>query len=165
MVSGKIQCSSCKEWKPATTEYFHTDNTAPRGYTYACKECRNKKYLYSDDAKKKRAEIARKWRATSSKAKNAKKRRRIEAITILGGKCECCGESRMEFLAIDHINELRGRQKKRSSMDAGDGVSLQVKRMENPKSVFRVLCHNCNSALGFYGFCPHKNPEKNFFQV
>jgi hypothetical protein len=20
---------------------------------------------------------------------------------------------------------------------------------------FRVLCHNCNSALGYYGHCPH----------
>ena len=27
-----------------------------------------------------------------------------------------------------------------------------------PDSV-RVLCHNCNQALGFYGFCPHDGGE------
>lgn len=25
---------------------------------------------------------------------------------------------------------------------------------------FRVLCHNCNSAHGYYGYCPHDVGEK-----
>lgn len=24
---------------------------------------------------------------------------------------------------------------------------------------FRVLCHNCNQARGFYGYCPHEKGE------
>jgi hypothetical protein len=30
-----------------------------------------------------------------------------------------------------------------------------LKRNGYPKG-FRVLCHNCNSARGLYGYCPHK---------
>jgi hypothetical protein len=26
--------------------------------------------------------------------------------------------------------------------------------------MYRVLCHNCNMALGFYGYCPH-HPERS----
>jgi hypothetical protein len=29
---------------------------------------------------------------------------RREALAAYGGCCECCGEQRFEFLAIDHIN-------------------------------------------------------------
>lgn len=29
-------------------------------------------------------------------------------------------------------------------------------RNKYPKG-FRVLCHNCNQAIGSYGECPHKN--------
>ena len=157
-----LQCSSCKKKKPATD--FHVDRTVPRGYTYACKECRNRKYLYSPEAKEKRAKIAREWRKTSPKAYTAKRRRRLEAIEKLGGKCECCGEGRMEFLAIDHINELRGRGFKRKPSESGEGVVLAVNRMEDPKTDFRLLCHNCNSTLGFYGYCPHKEPDRTFYR-
>jgi hypothetical protein len=25
---------------------------------------------------------------------------------------------------------------------------------------FRVLCHNCNQAIGLYGFCPHQQHQE-----
>jgi hypothetical protein len=31
---------------------------------------------------------------------------------------------------------------------------LWLKRNNYPTG-FRVLCHNCNLAIGFYGYCPH----------
>jgi hypothetical protein len=29
-------------------------------------------------------------------------------------------------------------------------------RLGTPHPDYRVLCHNCNTALGFYGYCPHQ---------
>lgn len=37
----------------------------------------------------------------------------------------------------------------------GNGFMKWLKRNDWPKG-FRVLCHNCNSSLGYYGYCPHR---------
>jgi hypothetical protein len=67
-------------------------------------------------------------------------------------KCGChgCGESRVEFLTVDHID--------------GDGRSHRKKiripfyewlwQNEFPPG-FRVLCFNCNCSIGQCGYCPH----------
>jgi len=31
--------------------------------------------------------------------------------------------------------------------------------MQGYPTGFRVLCHNCNQAIGLYGYCPHKTPR------
>lgn len=77
---------------------------------------------------------------------------RREAIDHYGGKCVCCGESRIEFLAFDHINK-DGATHRREDKAAKDMVHW-LHRHKYPKG-FRILCHNCNVSLGFYGYCPH----------
>lgn len=81
----------------------------------------------------------------------AKKRHLI--LVHYGGnppRCACCGEMQHEFLAIDHING--GGKKHRGKL-----VSLQYYNliMRTWPEDLRILCHNCNSSLGFYGYCPH----------
>lgn len=66
--------------------------------------------------------------------------------------CACCGESNYEFLSIDHMGG--GGTKHRQKV--GPVMFLWLRRNNYPKG-FRVLCHNCNSALGYYGYCPHNN--------
>ena len=69
-----------------------------------------------------------------------------------GGKphCACCNEDKLEFLCIDHINGCGTQGRKKT------GVNLYSWLKQNYYPLgFRVLCHNCNSALGFYGYCPH----------
>ncbi len=80
---------------------------------------------------------------------------RMEAIARYGGKCACCGESRYEFLAIDHRRGGGSRHRLSGQFTPGNGFIKWLKRNGWPKG-FRVLCHNCNSALGYYGYCPHK---------
>jgi hypothetical protein len=29
-----------------------------------------------------------------------------------------------------------------------------------PKDRFRLLCHNCNCARGYYGYCPHEKEKE-----
>lgn len=36
----------------------------------------------------------------------------------------------------------------------GIDMAQWCRRNGYPKG-FRVLCHNCNMAIGFYGYCPH----------
>ena len=61
--------------------------------------------------------------------------------------CECCGEAHLEFLCIDHINGG-------GAVHRGINIYEYLKRNEYPAG-FRVLCNNCNQALGAYGICPH----------
>lgn len=68
-------------------------------------------------------------------------------------RCECCKESHLEFLAIDHKNG--GGNKHRKTIK--EYLPLILKRQKFPKG-YRVLCHNCNGSLGYYGYCPHKKP-------
>ncbi len=82
---------------------------------------------------------------------------RIAAINAYGGKCACCGESRYEFLAIDHING--GGNQHRKGVGCGNTFYYWLKKNNYPNG-FRILCHNCNTSHGFYGFCPHSEEYK-----
>lgn len=92
--------------------------------------------------------------------KNAKRHQRYfqlkkQVLEAYGNKCVCCKEERIECLSIDHIDNgrLEGTKK--------HGINLYswLKRNGFPEG-YRVLCLNCNSALGFYGYCPHQGqPE------
>ena len=72
-------------------------------------------------------------------------------IIEYGGKCECCGETRKEFLTIDHING-NGHQHKK---EIESQLYLWLKNNNFPTDNFRLLCMNCNFSLGKYGYCPH----------
>jgi hypothetical protein len=71
--------------------------------------------------------------------------------------CACCGEDHIEFLAIDHIEG--GGTQHRKALGVGDRFYLWLMREDYP-SGYRVLCHNCNSALGMFGYCPHASLDR-----
>lgn len=84
------------------------------------------------------------------------KKLRLAAVEHYGGKCACCGEDRIEFLGIDHI-EGRGAgaaHRREVGVTGGSWFYLWLQRNDYPDGL-RVLCHNCNSSLGYYGYCPH----------
>ena len=89
---------------------------------------------------------------------NESRRRQHQALryNILmhyGGKCACCAEKAVKFLTIDHVDGGGG--KHRRSLKNGAGIYRWLRKNELPDG-FRVLCWNCNSAIGLYGVCPHK---------
>jgi hypothetical protein len=94
--------------------------------------------------------------ARKKRARNA--RLRAEVIAGYGSRCACCGEARGEFLGIDHV---RGRVKgdRRHYTAAGKrrcGVKVYREAIrEGFPPEYRLLCHNCNLAIGFFGYCPH----------
>ncbi len=72
-------------------------------------------------------------------------------------KCSCCGEDKYEFLCIDHING--GGNKHRKEWRKNHGSLCHFLVSNGFPDGFRVLCHNCNLAIGFYGKCPHTSME------
>jgi len=146
----KLKCSACKEFLP--TSEFTSDRSTKRGFQYTCKAC----VLEHRRKPEIRAKVALWERNHREDQRKARRTRRIEAIKKLGGKCECCGESQIEFLAFDHIHGLRGRGKKRNGGDAADALALKIKKEASPEKEFRILCHNCNTAKHHLGKCPHQ---------
>ncbi len=86
---------------------------------------------------------------------NFQKRRQV-CIEYYGSKCRCCGETKYEFLTIDHINH---------SESAGKG--LYGERLyrylikNNFPDGFQVLCWNCNCVKSDVDkeFCYIHHPE------
>jgi len=95
--------------------------------------------------------------ASRTRMKAYRQRIRLEVIAAYGGECKCCSEQRFEFLALDHINGTTLAQR---AAERKSGISwyLGLRREGYPARI-RVLCHNCNMALGFYGYCPHQKPN------
>lgn len=80
------------------------------------------------------------------------RKRREDVVAAYGGRCECCGETALEFLAIDHINGGGNRHRRKLGRSNIYGWLIRNKY----PSGFRVLCHNCNQARSYYGQCPHE---------
>jgi hypothetical protein len=84
---------------------------------------------------------------------------REEVLESYGHLCECCGEGRSEFLAIDHRNGngnvMRKGRVNGHPARGGIGMYLWLRKNGYP-SDFRLLCHNCNMSSAMYGYCPHK---------
>ena len=94
--------------------------------------------------------------AECQRSRNNKRNRYMRLLVLkhYGGdppKCWCCGVDFAEFLSLDHING-GGRQHRQS---------IKIRWWEwiikngYPEG-FRVACHNCNQAVGLYGYCPHQ---------
>ena len=106
------------------------------------------------------------WERNKERMKEIFKKNHIKTRTLAlekyGGKppkCACCGETIIEFLGIDHING--GGNKHRMGKTSKDIYRWLLRTRKKPKQ-FQVLCHNCNCAKGYYGYCPH---EKNHMKA
>jgi hypothetical protein len=83
---------------------------------------------------------------------------KLEAIAGYGGKCICCGEVYHEFLNLDHAIESRSEEQKRTGRIIHAIALYQKVIRENFPPQYELRCFNCNLALGFFGYCPHR-PE------
>lgn len=113
-----------------------------RSDTKRCSEC-------------KRSRAWRTWGSLESNRAARVKRYselRQRVIDGYGGVCQCCGETAIEFLAIDHVDGGGREERLRMSIHQ---IMVKIER-ENFPDDYRILCHNCNSAIGWYGYCPHQ---------
>jgi hypothetical protein len=117
---------------------------------------------YLDNQKKVRAVRLKEFTSIYTKTEVFKKsqrrcrmRIRRETIDSYGGHCSCCGETILEFLALDHINN-DGADRRRKGEGGGSKLYARLRRAGYPQGDFQVLCHNCNMAKAMYGVCPHQ---------
>lgn len=89
-----------------------------------------------------------------------RKKGKLEALRAYSQSeptCACCGENNLKHLTLDHIggggNKHLGGTGYRLS---GMGLYSWLK-MRNYPSGFRVLCWNCNMAIGQFGTCGHQD--------
>jgi len=131
-------CSRCGQAKPRAGP----DKTW-------CRDCRN---AYQRE----RHAVSPEVRASERRSSRLKQHRlRWQALQAYGGRCACCGEDRPEFLAIDHIDGGGIAHRKALYKDSGSGIMTWWLRKQGYPPGFRILCHNCNQALGHHGYCPH----------
>jgi uncharacterized protein (DUF2336 family) len=90
---------------------------------------------------------------------------RLATLQAYGGpapRCACCGESYLEFLCIDQIggDDTAQRAQLRAARSGSSTKLYRWLRDNQFPPGFRVLCHNCTMAIGFYGHCPHERERQ-----
>jgi predicted DNA-binding protein (UPF0251 family) len=99
--------------------------------------------------------------------KSAKKSRlsiKEETMRAYGGHCVCCGEDRLEFLTLDHVNN-DGYARRKNGEGAGLKLYRSLRNKGFPHGDFQVLCYNCNCSKGFHGYCPHEVEAKKLLGI
>lgn len=80
-----------------------------------------------------------------------------QTLKSYGGKCACCGEKQIEFLAIDHVNGGGNKERRKNRTIQSHKFYFWLRKRNFPKG-YQVLCHNCNMAKSHFGGCPHRTP-------
>lgn len=126
---------------PGTCSRTDCTNPAAQGMT-SCEACRARETSYE-----KRAHSSIQYNA-----RQVRKYLRMRVFNAYGGAaCACCGDDHYEFLTIDHV-QGNGAEHRRSIGNVD--IYRWLERNSYPAG-FRVLCMNCNYALGKHGYCPH----------
>lgn len=132
-------CLRCEETKERKEFYLRKNGNL---FHRVCKECKRKE--------------------EKEKAQKRHMKLRTTALTHYGGdppQCECCGETQVEFLHLDHKN---GDGTKHRAKLKSLNIYRWLKQHAYPNDLgLRVLCANCNMAIGAYGYCPH-HPQRIF---
>jgi hypothetical protein len=141
-------CPGCNVAYPRTPEFWHRDRRANDGLQTVCRQCRNRRFR-----------TTRQPDLEGQRGLTYRQRSRLAVLCHYGGDppiCACCGEHRLAFLAIDHVDGSGKTHRRQIGTNPGSyGMHRWIQRHGYPPG-FRVLCHNCNLAIGFYGSCPHE---------
>lgn len=171
----KKKCSLCKKNKLLSEYWKHIK--ARDGMYAHCKSChtlqsrktrqkyrekyREKARKSSAEWRKKNPEIAKErnkiYREKYKEKYNQKRREksnfiRLEVIKNYGGKCKCCEEKEVLFLALDHVNNDGNLHRKNIRKNLAEWAH----KNNYPKNI-QLLCHNCNYGKHLNkGICPHQ---------
>lgn len=104
-------------------------------------------------AAKRREHLTRLARLRSQELKS-------KVYSAYGNQCSCCGEEEREFLQLDHINN-DGNEDRRlvfKGRNKGNYATFyrHVLNLGCPKSLYQLLCANCNWAKRCNSVCPHE---------
>lgn len=83
---------------------------------------------------------------------------RCEVRAAYGGCCQCCGETGILFLTVDHVlNNGAAHRRYLKMSGAGHTFYLWLKKQGFPQEDFQLLCMQCNWGKKMNGgICPHQ---------
>jgi len=137
-------CSSCNIEKYESEFPKREDNRIRR----QCRNCLREKH---NERRRKNPEaqriLSRKYRKNLTNG----------ILKIYSSKCNCCGETEVLFLTLDHVKNNGNIE--RQTMDEYT-IMRKIINGELPKEDYQILCMNCN--FGKFrngGTCPHTTTE------
>jgi len=127
--------------------------------------------------RKKHAEYAREWRKKNKEKFHATQKRCYEKVrgemlvhySQNPPSCECCGETRLYFLSLDHIKGNGSEHRRQIVKEnggtpiGGNALPYWLKKHGWPKG-FQVLCYNCNFAKRNDTSCPCQKDKTKTIQ-
>jgi hypothetical protein len=124
---------------------------------------------WAKENKKKMDAYYAQWRKdnpekTAKKNRDYKEKMRLQVFAHYGNRCSCCGDDHREFFAMDHVNGEGNKHRREARITNSADLFLWIIRHNFPDT-FRILCHNCNMARGFYGYCPHEHEREGGMSV
>ena len=138
-------CTKCKI--DQDKEEFYPNKAYRRGRTTWCRACQAKYHARESVKEKKR---------------KYKQKLKKEVMDAYGGKCNCCEETTLVFLTIDHIHNDGHEHRRKLGVGGGTAFYCWLRKNNYPKG-FQVLCFNCNCGRSINGgICPHKVKGKKW---
>jgi len=152
----QVLCHNCNLYKSKCNSKKTVDVNLKEEQR-CCNICRELKGISNFYRRSKRNDLMLKCKLCFNKqiSGNAKKLKREVLNNYNGPKCVCCGETNINFLTIDHIKGKGNEHRKMVNDPKGSKLYRWLKKNHFPEG-FRVLCMNCNFALGHFGHCPHQ---------
>jgi len=139
--------------------YWLRQNDYPEGFQVLCFNCNMGKRNYSVCPHNKEIfekEFEAKLKIPSNKSKW---KLRLNVIKGYGGKCELCGEDNPHSLTIDHIDG--GGSEERRVLGGWYKIYEKLRDENYPRNNYRLLCYNCNCALGSNRITEEKILQQN----
>ena len=153
----KLKNKNCHQFKIQIREFCAGCGIRFNKTIYNKENLINKKlYCVNCFKLKKKPKIEKNTQEYKQLLRNKKIQEKKRLMDIYGGKCVCCGETNIEFLCINHINEDGAKHRKELGLSGGTSFYRWLIKNNYPKDNFNILCQNCNFATFFYKICPHQ---------
>ena len=144
------ECCRCK--KPKRYNEFVKSNRSNSGIGSLCKKCNLEHVTKWKNKQDPKAEKERHGYVSAKWYEELK----LRVISHYGGPCYCCGENRLAFLTLDHVDG-GGLKHKKDINVVGSRFYKWLENNNYPEEVrLRSACMNCNFATRHNKICPHK---------
>lgn len=145
----------CSHPRTPENSYSH------RGKLWRCRECTLRSNSKSNPRVRKYRQRPDVMAANSKRVCRYNKELRMQMVSAYGGGCTCCGESRYEFLTLEHVGGGGNAERMlygggRNSGSGGMRILYRLRREGWPKGKYTVYCANCNMATKYGSVCPHQ---------